>query len=176
MSAKNKGVLDASTLQHIATHAVANAHALFDEARMLYDHERWARAGALAVLAVEESGKAHLCHVWWFHAVPTLDDPADAEAWQPFWDGFTDHPGKIDAWLSHVDGIGECADFGEWNHEATVSHLSKLKSLYVDYDLPEKQVTTPDPVTEDDARQFMDIAADAIAWWERVGWVADTGS
>lgn len=87
MPAKNKGALDVPTLGHIAEHAVRNSKDLLTEADMLYRAQRWSRAAALAVLAVEESGKAHLCHVWAFHVIPALDDPNDAEAWHEEQDG-----------------------------------------------------------------------------------------
>lgn len=173
MMVKNKGSLDEPRLGHIAKHAVANSKDLLAEAAMLYGAERWARAGALAVLSVEESGKAFLCHVWAFHVLPAADDRADPAVWQAFWDAFVDHPGKVDLWLSQVDEIGVCGEQGAWMHLATATHLSKLACLYVDY-LPQgKHITTPEYVTKADARQFMDLAQEASDHWDSRGWGAD---
>lgn len=170
--AKNKGILDEPDLQHLAYHSVGNSRALLEEAEILFERGRWPRAAALAILAVEESGKAHLCHVWAFHVLPTVDDPTDPAAWQDFWDSFADHPGKFDRWLSRVDGFGGCPDFGAWKHEASRAHLSKLACLYVDWAVPERAVTTPEAITAD-ARQFVEIARDALAYWDRTDWSAD---
>lgn len=168
MAAKNKGVLEASELRHVADHAVGNSHDLLNEAEILFERERWARAAALAVLSVEESGKAHLCHVWAFHL-----HPADDEAWADFWDDFADHPGKIDRWLSRVDQIGDCTDFGAWKHDASRAHLSKLWCLYVDFTVPDRHVVAPQFITREDAEQFMDLAREAAAYWSRTDWGGD---
>jgi AbiV family abortive infection protein len=141
----------------------------------LLDRGRWARAGALSVLAVEESGKAHLCHMWAFHVLPTIADRSEPAAWAESWEAFTDHPEKFDRWLSRVDGLGACSDFGAWKQDATTAHLSKLACLYIDWILPGGKVTTPQIVTEEDARQFVHIARDAITYWEQAGWGADQG-
>lgn len=169
----NKGALGDDELRHIARHSVANSKSLLDEAEVLFARERWARAAALAILAVEESGKAHLCHVWAFHVLPTVPDRTNPVAWRDFWDGFTDHSGKIDVWLSRVDGLGGCTETGAWEREAKTTHLSKLACLYVDFALPERSVSAPELVSEDDAQQFMDIAREALAHWQGVGWRAD---
>lgn len=43
---------------HYAGELQDNARSLLDDAQLLFDHGRWARALALAVLAEEEAGKA----------------------------------------------------------------------------------------------------------------------
>ena len=45
---------------HYARELQCNAHALLEDAQLLFDHGRWARAFALSVLAEEEAGKALL--------------------------------------------------------------------------------------------------------------------
>jgi len=174
MPARNKGALDEPTLAHIATHAVRNSKDLLNEAEVLSRAGRWARAAALAVLSVEESGKAHLCHVWAFHVLPAVDDPKDDRLWQPFWDAFVDHPGKIDLWVSKVDGVGGCGDFGAWIDLAKNAHLNKLSCLYVDFVVPERAVTAPEYITESDAQQMMDLAQEASDFWDSHGWGVDT--
>ncbi|MEX0983666.1 MAG: AbiV family abortive infection protein [Actinomycetota bacterium] len=160
---KNWGVLDNAELEHIAVHSLQNFEALLAEAELLFEHEHWARAGALAVLGVEESGKAHLCHVWAFHP------PAHGD-WFQFWDTFKDHPSKFDLWLTRLDTFGSCPDVGMWKREAKIAHLSKLNSLYVGW---EGQVLTPLNITEDDSMQFIEIARETLGYWKARGWRSD---
>jgi len=51
----NKGPLTNADRLHLAQHVAENSRELLDEAKMLLERGRWARAGALAVLAVEEA-------------------------------------------------------------------------------------------------------------------------
>jgi AbiV family abortive infection protein len=148
---------------------MANAAALLDEAELLYKHGRLGRAAALAVFSVEEFGKAQLCHVWAFHREPGPDE----QAWQPFWDAFVTHPDKVDMLVSLVDGLVKCGERAAWRHGATTTHLSKLARLYVDW-LPDRHLlTTPENVTQEEATQFMEMARQALAYWQARGWAKD---
>jgi len=170
VKAKNNGPLTEQELMHLAQHAVENSHDLLNEAGMLFEGGRWARAGALAVLAVEESGKAQLCHVWSAHIIPTRDDMDDPGTWADFWNSFVDHPDKLDRLMSRADGVGRCQDFGAWKEVAHVLHTNKLRCLYVDWLSGSGQgvLMTPSNITEQDAREMVELSRDFLRLVEGV--------
>lgn len=164
MKGKNKGPLVDADLMHLAQHAAENSRDLLDEADMLIQRGRWARAGALAVLAVEEAGKAQLCHVWAAHVIPNLNSLMSPGAWADFWDAFVDHPGKLDRLLSRADGEGRCQDFGAWKTVAHVLHTNKMRCLYVDWSIEggHGMLLTPSRITEDEARDLVETSREFL--------------
>jgi AbiV family abortive infection protein len=86
--------LTADELNSLAQLAFANAIALRDEARILFDNERWARAYALGVLAAEEYGKSRLC----LAAIATT--PAGPDEWKAFWRAWNRHEPKFGHWAA----------------------------------------------------------------------------
>lgn len=66
--------------------AQANAEDLLGDAELLADHERYSRAYALATLALEEVGKAHLC-LWAICSTQITPEK--------FWADFRSHEGKL---------------------------------------------------------------------------------
>lgn len=170
MSGKNKGAVADADLMHLAQHAAENSRYLLEEADILLERGRWARAGALAVLAVEEAGKAQLCHVWSAHVVPSLSDPRRPTAWAEFWDAFVDHPGKLDRLLSRADGEGRCQDFGAWKDAAHVMHTNKMRCLYVDWLVESGTgvLLTPSKITENEARDMVEKSREFLELVEGV--------
>lgn len=43
----------------ISNGAIENAKSLYEDAKLLYDNEKYARAISLAILSIEESGNVH---------------------------------------------------------------------------------------------------------------------
>lgn len=62
------------------TAALSNAQSLLEDARVLAEHQRWARAAALAILSMEEAGKVHLLRLL---AVAKTHDQLK-RAWQDY--------------------------------------------------------------------------------------------
>src|SRR5262245_24201110 len=115
-----------------------NAVALLDDAEFLFEHGRYPRAAALAVLAAEEAGKFWLCDM-------------KPEGWQKM---VHKHPGKIRVGASFheaektagtvlrstVDmaetfaGASSQPEYEQWNERAKAFLPLKEAGLYVDLD------------------------------------------
>lgn len=152
---KNRGPLSYDQLLHLGEHAMTNAESLIKEARFLLDGGFHARAGGLAILALEEAGKAFMCGQW----AGRKPIPRKKEAWQPFWDHFTYHvPKYVRAlhyeWPRHL----------EWNQDS----LKQLESIakdhgryrewcfYVGFD--GQHVNPPQAIDRDACVQFVESA------------------
>ena len=142
-------------LLHMARHAIANAAALLQDAELLLSHQRWPRAHALAVLALEEVGKAGIC----LGALGYQEDQA-----QDFWLEFRDHKTKL-----HFAGAALQVLFGSEDQvealvavvaaaeaEAASEHAQKLRGLYVDLDRQTGEVLRPDAIDEGAAAQTVE--------------------
>lgn len=136
----------------VAHHAVDNSVKLLDDASLLLQHERWSRAHALAVLALEELGKAGLC-------VAALSyDEGQAE---DFWTDFKHHATKLvfaGALLTflgeeHATAITEALE--QLQVEAKDEHARKLHGLYVGLSTS-GALEHPDDVNEVAARRVVD--------------------
>ncbi|MBB4910553.1 AbiV family abortive infection protein [Actinophytocola algeriensis] len=134
-------------LLHTARHAIANAAALLQDAELLLSHHRWPRAHALAVLALEEVGKAGIC----LGALGYQEDQA-----QDFWLEFRDHKAKL-----HFAGAALQVLFGSEGQaealvalvaaaqtEATSEHAQKLRGFYVDLDRQSGAILRPEAIDE----------------------------
>lgn len=89
---QNDDLPDDQTLRDFAEACLANAEALRSDATLLLAAERFARAHAVAVLALEEAGKAVIC--W-----KTMQSRAagDACSFRDFDKKIRQHSGKLEA-------------------------------------------------------------------------------
>lgn len=120
------------TLEQIAdgiTVALKNADELLEEAQILYDNGRYARATALIVLAEEEMGK-HLL------ILDSIKCRNDAKCWKRFWSEFRSHHKKFTNALA-LGYLYAACDLDEIINEANLlsceANLTKQLALYVDF-------------------------------------------
>lgn len=138
-------------LLQLAHHAVVNSMELLDDASLLLQHGRWSRSHALAVLALEELGKAGLCL-----AALAYEESQSRD----FWKDFTHHPSKLlqaGAILEFLGGdhaSATAAVVAQIQTEATREHARKLRGLYVDLSRS-GAVELPDEVDEEAARRVI---------------------
>lgn len=108
--------------------ALANARALVDDARLLLDHQRWPRASALAILAIEEAGKTSILRMVLLEGDPRSE-----------WKSYRKHTAKNVMWLYPQlvrDGARRLDD-ATVIHDASSNHphfleQAKQASLYTD--------------------------------------------
>jgi AbiV family abortive infection protein len=72
-----------------------NARALAEEARLLRENSRYARALSLTILALEELGKIPLIYNM------ILYKADDAKPWREFWKTFQSHQIKLEVWSTY---------------------------------------------------------------------------
>lgn len=155
-------------LLKVAQAAMVNAGGLLDDARLLLDAGRWARAHALATLALEEFGKSTLC-------VAALQ--YSEEQSKKFWSDFTKHQVKLGYALSIVRTLIASVPANVVEaitrvvSEAESGHNEKLAGLYVDID-SNNVILLPDRVTEAMARQTVADAA-AVVEFFLPAWTSD---
>lgn len=124
-----------------------NAESLLSDADLLFEHQRWARSLVLAVLAMEEAGKAIL-------ATASLVPDGDLAELKP-----TRHEDKlVTAALLDAGFSGDLSDlqalFGQI--DAVAIHREKLSAIYVDR--RGDSVVSPSSVTADDAERAITTA------------------
>lgn len=107
---------------------LGNATALLEDAELLYDHQRYPRAYALAALGWEELGKVYLC----LDVLLTRDvDP------KSFWKLWREHGDKLASARAYaaafVDDLDQL-DVERLSAEARQVGRRKLECLYVDFD------------------------------------------
>src|SRR5688572_19080839 len=100
-----------------------------DDAALLYENERYARAYALAALAGEELGKVYLC----------LDAVLTAEGSEPrqFWRAWREHGDKLDSARAYAAAFIEdlrALDVEQLAPDARAIAAQKLSAIYVDFD------------------------------------------
>jgi AbiV family abortive infection protein len=130
-----------------------NALALLEEAQILFEHGRWARALALAVLAEEEAGKALLT----IREQLPGDDFGDLKA--------NRHEDKLTAMaLTELAFRGDLRDFQERAGQIDTGtlHREKLAALYVDFGPSGLQ--SPRSVTPERAEHSLSVAGEIIGW------------
>lgn len=130
-----------------------NAESLLRDADLLFSHGRWARALALAVLAMEEAGKAVL-------ATARLFPDDDLAELKP-----TRHEDKLTtAGLVEVGFLGDLSEvrtlIGQLDSSAL--HREKLSALYVDQ--REGDLRCPTSVAEERAEQVLAISRRITEW------------
>jgi len=134
----------------------ANAEALLSDAELLFSHQRWARALALAVLALEEEGEAVLATSGLFPD----DDLAELSARR--------HEDKLmTASLVGVGFLGDLADLriDICQLDSRALHVEKLSALYVDQ--TGDGLGTPGSVTKERAEQVIADAKRVVQWLGR---------
>lgn len=139
---------------HYAREIQCNAHALLEDAQLLFDHGRWARAFALSVLAEEEAGKALLAIA---EQLPGDDDFADLKPKR--------HEDKLTA--TALAGIAFLGDLGDIQDKARqidsgALHREKLAALYVDHGPTGLQ--SPASITCERATQALGRSRELIGW------------
>jgi AbiV family abortive infection protein len=125
---------------------------LFDDASLLLRHARWPRAHALAVLALEELGKAGL-------SLGTLAYTEDQA--EDFWKDLAHHStkllyaGAILTFFSEYQPSATATVVAQLETEARHEHVRKLRGLYVDLSTS-GVIERPDDIDEDTARRVVD--------------------
>ncbi|QXT62490.1 AbiV family abortive infection protein [Tessaracoccus palaemonis] len=117
-----------------------NAESLLADAQLLFEHQRWARTLALAVLATEAAGKAFL-------AIASLNPDNDLGGLKE-----TRHEDKLtSAALLHLLFDGELSELESLlsQIDSDALHRQKLSAIYVDRRCD--GVVSPSSVSHDDA-------------------------
>ncbi|MFC9687259.1 AbiV family abortive infection protein [Kribbella sp. NPDC056951] len=161
---------DNRVLTEIIEASLRNATRLSDDAEKLLTAGSAPTAHALAVLSLEETGKALLCRT-------VLQDPTAASA-ESFGKQFVSHQAKLGYVLSALALLATFADLvsstlagrpgreplgdAEWKAfirgQVTSRHARKMTGLYVDTD-PTAGVVEPTVVTEEEATEAIQAAA-----------------
>ena len=110
-----------------------NAHDLYEEARILKEHKKYARCFFLCVLALEELAKIPIAT----NALYLSN--TDIQAWKGFWKTFNSHTSKQDAARCYGQGILKIINAERWTkyykNKIPVNlplNQLKLASMYVD--------------------------------------------
>ncbi len=147
-----KQALTGAQLAELAEAALENANDLLDDARVLLENQRWARAYALAVLAAEEIGKFQLC------IVAASYEPTDIRAWANYWKNFITHGPKLTNWIGQlIDSLdwdftteGQSPWAREWDarkKSAAIVLELKMAGFYVDFS--EEHVRRPSQLVDE---------------------------
>lgn len=123
------------------------------DAQILYAHERWARAFALAVLAQEEAGKALLAIA---EQIPG-NDVADLKPRR--------HEDKLTAVaITEIAFLGDLADIEARARQVdgAALHREKLSALYVD--AGPHCLQSPASFTRDRAEEGLNRARELVSW------------
>lgn len=75
----------------ISNGALENAKSLYEDAKLLYDNEKYARAISLAILSIEESGKPSI-----IRSILLEDDPKELSK---LWKSYRRHQDKNSMWI-----------------------------------------------------------------------------
>lgn len=149
-------VLPSQELVTLVHALLRNADDLLADARLLCEHQRWARSYALAALAGEELGKVGSC----------LDALLGAESQDSvsFRRSWRDHGSKLvsltayrAAFLDDLAGL----DLAGLNDSVTSLAKRKMSALYVDYG-DEGQLMTPSDITAEDATVLLARVGEAV--------------
>jgi AbiV family abortive infection protein len=133
-----------------------NAAALAEDAALLYENDRYARAYALAALAGEELGKVYLC----------LESVLKADGAEPrqFWRAWREHGDKLGSARAYaaafIDDLG-ALDVDQLAPDARTVAAQKLSAIYVDFD--GESALTPARISGDDAAQLLETTRTSIA-------------
>jgi AbiV family abortive infection protein len=143
---------------------VENGHGLLADAELLLEHGRAARAVSLAVLAVEEYGKA--CQ-----AMAVVNSGGSAEELSEYRRLSTRHGGKITAALILQSVFDENESFTDdfadkLNRLAGDSSAQKMRGFYVDRSVD--GLSSPRDMPTSDAAEAVEVARVIAARWTRL--------
>lgn len=123
-----RGEMSSEEIIHATECISRNARELLEDAKLLFDHKRYARATSLAILAIEESSKsASLLNYYQIQSEP--------ESRKKFWSEYRSHPKKIERKflaLSLSGAINEEMSEEEAKRRAAGINLHKQSGLYAD--------------------------------------------
>ncbi len=140
----------------LADAARRNAAGLLQDARLLHEHGRHARAHALGVLGLEELGKYNIC----LRAASGLEDV------QQHWKNLGHHTAKLEhaAFAAVLFSASAPSSNVVSRVEQAVAQESaaKLQGLYVDW--TSGRVATPEEVLESAATEILDLLAELVAF------------
>jgi AbiV family abortive infection protein len=138
--------------------ALFNARDLLAAARHLSGGGSIPQAHALAVLALEEIGKSHLCVLMLL--------PSGQLTATEFWAAWCSHEAKL-RWaqgflqmMLHDPGPGVAALVERLASESRATHIRKLSGLYVDY--RDGAVVTPAAVTAGEAAELIAAVQESL--------------
>lgn len=147
---------------------LARATELLEDARMLFERERYATSVALAITAVEEAEKAFL-----LLQIAVTDDLGERAK---HWAAFRHHDGKLQYTVMFLQGSRNSAAEG-WETTAELATLfQRLKedALYVDTvdgrEWRTGSVTETDIRARDFAHKLLGFATARVSVLEGVGW------
>jgi AbiV family abortive infection protein len=138
-------------LARITQAALFNARDLLADAWTLAQAGSWSRAHALAVLALEETGKAGVC----IQSMPPLAQRTPRE----FWKAFNSHESKLELARGVLeflirDSAGPIVEMYERLAAVSKSdHVRRMGGLYVDYN--NGRITLPAEITPTEAKTMM---------------------
>ncbi|MGN6131248.1 MAG: AbiV family abortive infection protein [Nocardioidaceae bacterium] len=134
---------------------LANARALSSDARLLFDHERYARSYALAALAGEELGKVEFC-LDWLLGTPTLTAKEFRRNWQHHAEKLAGLTAYRAAFLDEPEAVS--ADRLRTQTQSVARR--KMEAIYVDYS--ESGILTPQSIGADEANELLQDVEAAV--------------
>lgn len=172
---RREGNLTVEVVAQATSAYLKNANALFDEALLLYAHERIPRGAALAVLGLEELAKTPML----VNTFLRFEKGVDPEAWQTYWKSGGWHRAKQELILSYGQVIRPLFDgdpvhekylYRYYAPESVLERLDSFKqsSLYVDLRQDGVHAPSGDGNTRDALDYLMTFGqerADSFASW-----------
>lgn len=143
--------------------SLVHAREQLADAELLLEHGRWPLAHAVATLALEEVGKAHLCFT-----CMTMPEQFRAGNW--FWPAFNSHTAKlmIAQFIFQMFAQTQTPPpplleaIAELGSLAGSDHATKMRGLYVDYQ--DEVVLDPADITEQTARRMVSNVSTCLAF------------
>lgn len=134
-----------------------NAKKLYQDAQLLFDNNRYERAVALAILAIEEAGKIKI-----IRGILTEDDPG---ALKKKWQSYRRHTDKNIMWIFPqlvAGGARKLQDFlpifdSNKDHPQTLENIKQL-SFYTDFFTNLKWNIPSETITKDIVKSIMRVA------------------
>jgi AbiV family abortive infection protein len=147
-------------LAALAQASVDNAGALLDDAGFLLDAGRAPRAHALAILALEEIGKAHLCLI----ALIPMPEPFYGTKGGDFWAAWRSHSDKLTWALAFLGALvrkperSAAEEIVQSMAKARDGDRRKQDGLYVDY--RGGAILAPDQIGVPEAQAVVAVASE----------------
>jgi len=143
--------------------SLVHAREQLADAVLLLEHGRWPLAHAVATLALEEVGKAHLCFT-----CMTIPEQFRTGDW--FWPAFNSHTAKLTIAQFILQMFAQTQApppplleaIAELGTLAGSDHAAKMRGLYVDYQ--DGVVLDPADITEQTARHMVSNVSTCLAF------------